>query len=454
MYKADVQGARMRGTILFESLNLTLPTGTGIATYAQSLSKAARAAGYGTEALITTRQGSNRSAPVLDEIGLYDAVASEAPGRVGLAARYVSRLLSAPFGLSMRDIPQTGLVINPTGGPGAFASFDRIRAVRHLFETAQAWFAVSGQFLELRRDTPPALFHATHPTPLRVKGAPHVVTIHDLVPLKLPSMSLERKRFHYRLIKRLIERADHIVTVSEHSKRDIVSFFKADERRITNLYQTVEFPEALLAKTDDEVAGELEGLFGLEFGGYYLHVGAIEPKKNVAGLVDAYAASRVKRPLVLAGKLGWSYDRDVARIDDERFAGLVWEDRHLRKDRQVRRLDYVKRDHLVSLMRGARALLFPSIYEGFGLPVLEAMVLGTPVMTSTTSSLPEVAGDAALLVDPTETAAMARAIRTLDSDDALCADLAARGKVQAQRFAPDAYREAIAGFYRTLLDGR
>jgi glycosyltransferase involved in cell wall biosynthesis len=119
--------------------------------------------------------------------------------------------------------------------------------------------------------------------------------------------------------------------------------------------------------------------------------------------------------------------------------------------RRVRRLSYVSREHLVTLMRGARALLFPSLYEGFGLPLLEAMSLGTPVMTSKVASLPEVAGDAAILVDPLDTDDIARAIRSLDQDADLRGELKQRGPKRAEFFSPEKYRERVAALYARVL---
>jgi glycosyltransferase involved in cell wall biosynthesis len=106
---------------------------------------------------------------------------------------------------------------------------------------------------------------------------------------------------------------------------------------------------------------------------------------------------------------------------------------------------------LVSLIRGARATLFPSLYEGFGLPVLESMLLGTPVLTSTAGSLPEVAGDAALVVDPYDVDAIRDGIRTLDADEALRDDLSARGRQQAAKFSPERYQERLADAYRPFV---
>ena len=122
----------------------------------------------------------------------------------------------------------------------------------------------------------------------------------------------------------------------------------------------------------------------------------------------------------------------------------------VRRQRQVRRLEYLPRDQLITLIRGARALLFPSIYEGFGLPVIEAMALSTPVVTSNASSLPEVAGDAALLVDPYSIDDIARAIRTIEADADLRGALVERGRQQAKKFAPSAYDERLRQLYEKL----
>lgn len=119
-------------------------------------------------------------------------------------------------------------------------------------------------------------------------------------------------------------------------------------------------------------------------------------------------------------------------------------------DRRVKRIDYLPFPMLMQLIRGARAVVFPSLYEGFGLPVLESMMLGTPVISSTTSSIPEVAGDAALLVNPYDTSAIAQAMRRLDRDDDLCFELSMRGRRQAEQFSEAAYQGRLAELYRRM----
>ena len=156
---------------------------------------------------------------------------------------------------------------------------------------------------------------------------------------------------------------------------------------------------------------------------YLLHVGTLQPRKNLARLMEAAASLRARWPelqLVLAGQPGWQ-------------AGPILAQARAHSD-SVRLLDYVPDDDLPGLYSGARAFVFPSLYEGFGFPVLEAMACGTPVVCSNTSSLPEVAGEAALLMDPEDTAALAGAIGRLLEDTALRENLIARGLEQARKF--------------------
>ena len=200
--------------------------------------------------------------------------------------------------------------------------------------------------------------------PLRCKSACNVFTIHDLVPLRLPFATGDNKRFTYRLLREVAASADHIVTVSENSKRDIMKYLDVEERRITNTYQSSEFPKDCVEKSTDMIADELQGALGLEYGKYLLFYGALEPKKNVARLIDAYLSSGVKLPLVLVTSGGWGNEAELAFI--ERRSKQERVNQHITQ--HIYRLDFVSRRMLVTLIRGACALIFPSLYEGFGLP--------------------------------------------------------------------------------------
>jgi glycosyltransferase involved in cell wall biosynthesis len=438
----------MANKIVIEGHNLTLKTGAGIATYARNLAATAQNLGFATTALVGVERPLNRN-PVLREIALHDA---RPEGRFSLPvqARLASgAVVGLPFGITPMEIPRTGTVHDP-GLPG-LAGFDAVRAATRLVDLARLHFRRYGLRARVNLDAAPSLFHATHPVPLQVRGCPNVHTVHDIIPLRLPYATLDDKRYFLRLVEHLCRKADHIVTVSEFSRRDIIRFFNIPESRITNTYQAVSIPEKLLAKSDDAVADELRHAFKLDMKEYFLFCGAIEPKKNISRLIDAYAISGSRHPLVIAGPLGWQHDTDVEKMQDERFVKYRLKDGSIRADRQVRRLAYVPFAQLVTLIRGARALLFPSLYEGFGLPVLEAMLLGTPVMTSNVSSLPELAGNAALLVDPTDIDQMVAAIRAIDGDADLRAELSAKGRERAKLFSPDAYRKRLGDVYSALL---
>ncbi len=179
--------------------------------------------------------------------------------------------------------------------------------------------------------------------------------------------------------------------------------------------------------------------------------GAFEPKKNIRMLIDSYLASGVRLPLVLVMGSGWGNEREAKLLNDQQVREAESSRRHTPVRRHLIRFEYVTRSMLVTLIRGARSVLFPSLYEGFGLPVLESMALGTPVLTSNTSSLPEVAGAAAVQVDPYDRAAISSAIRMLAEDDALCQELSVKGLAQASLFSPERYKERINDLYNKLL---
>jgi glycosyltransferase involved in cell wall biosynthesis len=287
--------------------------------------------------------------------------------------------------------------------------------------------------------------HCTYQLPLRAKRACNIYTIHDLVPLRLPFATLDNKRLSYRLLRKIAAEADHIVTVSENSKRDIVEMLGVPPERVTNTYEAVEFPRELTERSDDAIAEQLR-LYRLEFQNYLLFYGALEPKKNVARLIEAYLLSGAEMPLVVTGGAGWGSHTEAKMLD----ALSAESQGRPRGSRQVFRFEYVSMSMLVTLIRGARAVVFPSLYEGFGLPVLEAMQLGTAVVTSRTSSLPEIAGDAALYVNPYDTYEIARALKTISADEGLRAELSRRGRAQAELFSMARYRERVAALYERL----
>ncbi len=434
--------------VLLDQSNVVSRMGTGIATYAKNLARAAAQAGYGVDALLSAQSGIDRKNPILTEVQLYDAPRKQTLPWLAPLAAGVKGALIGGFGYRPVQLATQHTVMqnSPEVSP-----FQRTFAATRLFDQARGYFHAHGSFAKVRLPQRPDLFHATHPLPIHVPGCANIVTIHDLVPLRLPYMTLDNKRYFYRLIEQHLKRADHVVTVSEYSRQDIISLFGFPEDRISNSYQAVSLPARLVNRPQDMLADLIRNIFDLEWGEYFLFVGALEPKKNVARLIDAYAASGSRKPLVIAGGAGWQNDVETQRINDPRFIQYRIIENTISRFERVRRITYLPFEQLIALMQGARALLFPSVFEGFGLPVLEAMALGTPVMTSNVTSLPEVAGDAALMVDPHDTEAMARAIRRLDQDADLLTGLRERGYLQAAKFTPEIYQARVGDIYRQVI---
>ncbi len=432
--------------VLIEGHNLTLARGTGIATYARGLAAAVRAAGHATQVLVDTNRRLPPNDPKLAEVLLLDG--AHRTNLIDAAQVEMRRAFGAPLGVRAVSVgAPLGAVTEPGG---ALAGFERIHAVRRMVDLERLHFLRHGTRLRVHVDQPCDVFHATRAAPIEIKNAANIYTIHDIVPLRLPKATADDKIYFANMVRELVRKADHIVTVSEFSRRDIIEFTGMDPSRITNTYQLVSFPPEMLAQSPDEVAASLRTNHGLDYKDYFLFVGAIEPKKNISRLIDAYAASGTKRPLVLAGGLGWLYEADLESINAERFLSYTIKGRDIVPRRSVRRLSYLPLQDVVDLIRGARAVLYPSIYEGFGLPAAEAMLLGTPVLTSNITSLPEITGDAAVLVDPYDVDAIARAIARLDADTDLLADLTVRGRIQAERFSAKQFTATMADLYASL----
>jgi len=435
--------------IIYDGLNLALEEGTGVATYARTLTQVARNLGYNVGVVYGSPQAPSRN-PMLREIAFFDE------------KRAIKRLLPSAILNYIVDLARYHLPIRPTpvelSGVVVTRQFDstlpahdQIFVTRNLFANAGRHFSLTNTFVELAFDPRPDIFHCTYQLPLRSKSSCNVYTIHDLVPLRLPFTTLDNKRLIFRLLKKITATADHIVTVSENTKRDIIELLGVDKARITNTYQAVFFPKEDIERSEDTIAEQLAGSFGLELYKYLLFFGALEPKKNVGRLIEAYLASGADLPLVLVAGEGWHNESETTLLEELResepgSARL----NGTRLKRRVRRFRYVRPSTLITLIRGACAVVFPSLYEGFGLPVLEAMTLGTPVVTSRESSLPEIAGDAALLVDPYDADDIARAITRIVNDADLRAEFSRRGRLQAAKFSVERYRERVEALYASL----
>ncbi len=364
-------------TACVDARGLLARHGTGVATYAAGLAEALAGAGVPMERLTE---------------------AGPAPGRL---RRWLAAL--------------------PPGTRPASLAAPGLRTGTDPFRTAQVFFDLHRRFMPLHDASPPGLMHWTYPVPLRFTGVPNVYTVHDVIPLQRPDLSPVPAARLRRLLRGVGRWAAHVVTVSEASRVALLAETGWPPGRVTSTGQSVSVAGADLSAP---------AALGLQPGGYFLCAGTIEPRKNIARLLNAHAASGVSAPLVLAGPDGWRAARELQGAGP----GL-------------RRVPWLPRPALLGLMAGARAVLMPSLAEGFGLPVAEAMALGVPALASEDQALSEVAGGAALLADAGSTEALTAAIQTLDSDRELRASLVARGLRRAEAFTPAAHARRLLAVY-------
>lgn len=432
-----------------DGYNLAMPHGTGVATYGMVLARTLRAMEYQVEGVFGLDVGQDA---VLREVMFFDRFA-RGQGMPGKKLKSALEFIASPLRRRAVTVPMEGAVEARTFRE-RLPHFDRVVSSPYLFEIAHKRYSLTRLFTTLTMDNPPDIMHWTYPVPIRLKGARNIYTLHDLVPLKLPFTTLDFKKTYFRIIRECIRSADHICTVSESSRNDIIARFGIAEGRITNTYQAALGAGA--ASVDlagvDALAEEraIERVYGLKKDGYFLYFGAIEPKKNLGRLIEAHLGRNTKTPLVIVGSQGWQSDQELRLLPPKLGGGAMFQNK---RASPVMRLGYLPRAMLEPLMRGSRAVLFPSLYEGFGLPVLEAMQAGAPVLTSDTSSLPEVGGDAALYVDPYDTGSIGAALERLDNDAELRETLRAGGREQAELFSMARYAERLRPVYEQVLPG-
>lgn len=421
-----------------DGYNLAIPRGTGVATYARSLSLCLRQLGHPIDALygVTIEPG---TPPAQRQVAFFDQLQTERgwkrPPYPSL--RWARAMTQAWRGATATQIPIDGLV-DPRAMADRLPAFDRIWNIDGLFGQSAQFFRTFHRFMPVRIPNPPAIMHWTYPVPVRLEGARNIYTLHDLVPLRLPFATLDHKPTYQALIAHILQHADHVCTVSERSRDDVLAFFPdTDPTRVTNTYQAIRPAPPL----HDDTRILSDG-FGLDPGRYLLFFGSIEPKKNVLRLLQGFLAADIPIPLVVVSARAWGNGPEAELLRSATERG------------RVRHIEYVPQDMLTTLVRGARAVAFPSLYEGFGLPVLEAMQLGTPVLTTREGSLPEVAGDAAEYVDAYDAASIGAGLHRLATDDARCATLRAQGPVQAARFSMDIFAARMRAVYDQVLSPR
>ncbi len=345
-----------------------------------------------------------------------DASRAVTQRRTGTEA-YTYFLLRHLLPLAVRRGHQIRLYFHRLPPPGLLPDYDGIEHI--IIPFPRLWTHLRLGW-ELRRHPPDLFFTPAHVIPYRYKR-PSAATIHDIGYRYFPDAHLPRQLKYLEWSTRHnAVNGRHIFVDSEATKADLSRFYAIPPEKVTVLYPGV---DPMLARVRDE--GKITAVcqkYSITRP-YFLFLSTLQPRKNLVRLIQAYAQSGAEPQLVLAGNAGWLSAPIMAEIKSHRTAA-----------HNIITPGFIADEDKAALISGAIALLYPSLHEGFGFPLLEAQACGTPVLASTTSSLPEVAADSALLVDPLDVEEMTTAVSRLAADPQLRAALAARGLENVKRF--------------------
>ncbi len=420
--------------VLVDGYNIELASGTGIKTYGISLTRALNLLEANVDVLFSC--GSSSNDPILNEVLFFDNQ-NGSLDKISL----IKGMTQAASGLfyRARRIEPSELVIKTESNQELIKSVGilNLQACYLLANTLHKKFT-----LKTKVSTPNKIdvWHSTYPLPIKIKGAKKITTIHDLIPLRLPYTTLDNKKFFYKIVKDSIKDSEIIITVSENSKKDILNTFDVAPEQVYVTYQPLVLQPCLVS--EERISNFLKKRYKLDFKKYILFVGAIEPKKNLGRLIDAYAEIDTDMQLVVVGKKGWLWEGEIGKLESifgKNFA------------RKVKFLEYVSNKDLKYFYLGAYCFVFPSLYEGFGLPPLEAMTFGCPVITSNVASLPEICGEAALYVNPYDVDDIKEKIEKLINNPQLRAQLSEAGRERVKLFSMDNYVNNLSKAYYKII---
>jgi glycosyltransferase involved in cell wall biosynthesis len=349
-----------------------------------------------------------------------DASRAVSRQRTGTEA-YAYYLIRALIPLAAERNHQVWLYFNQPSAPDLFPHVAHVESI--IIPRRRLWTHTRLR-QELNRRSPDIFFTPAHVIPIGYRG-PSVATIHDLGYEYFPEAHPRRQLAYLRWSTRHNARvARRVIVDSKATTGDLTRLYHIDPAKIEVIHPGID-PEIKRNEDRIQIESALEQ-YNIR-SPYLLYLGTLQPRKNLVRLIDAFALSRLHQEgvsLVLAGKAGWLAQPILEAID--KLPPAIREKVHL--------TGYIGETEKNLVLSGATAMVFPSLYEGFGFPVLEAQACGTPVICSNTSSLPEVAGEGAILVDPLNTDALAHAMRVVIDDEPQRLELIKRGFANLQRF--------------------
>ncbi|MEH2111692.1 glycosyltransferase family 4 protein [Nostoc sp.] len=287
----------------------------------------------------------------------------------------------------------------------------------------------------------PDILHGTNYSVYPCQNSLKVMNIYDLTFIKYPNYIDSVVKTYTEKVKRCLQWTDLVLTISESSKKDIIEYLQVDPNKV---YVTPLASRYYPNYLPEEIAQRLEKQANYDFSKpYLLFVSTIEPRKNINNIITAFnylkEKYKIEHQLILIGRKGWHYEPIFAAIENSPWAN------------QIHHLNYLSNELVALFYSKADVFVYPSHYEGFGLPVLEAMTLGVPVISSSTSSIPEVTGDAAILVDPNNPIQLGEAILKVISNSQLRQELIDKGKTRAKLFSWERTAKETLNAYRTII---
>ena len=289
------------------------------------------------------------------------------------------------------------------------------------------------------------VFHCTHLSPIVLPQLPRVTTVHDIIPLLRPELVITESAIAFaKLLKLNIENSTKIIAVSEATKSDLVNLCLVPEQKVTVIYEAASPNFQPVITKEALPILKLVGVADrLRISPYFLFIGNIEPKKNIKRVLEAFQEFALRDQmgfrLVIVGEQAWGFAAVKNLIEEMTAAGILII------------TGYLPRHYLPALLSHARAFLFPSLIEGFGLPILEAMACGCPVITSDLPVISEVCGDGAVQVNPTSVFAISEAIAQLANDQEMCQQLRQKGFARNQLFSWKKCAEETIAVYREAI---
>lgn len=425
--------------VLVDGYNLEMQKGTGIKTYGATLLQALVSLGANVDLLCS--RDIDTASPLLAESMFFDNQDTRKRTKVGTLLS-IARQFFLPSKKTYTISRDRKFIIKQSNDN----VFNYLTEASNIFNARECYALSNSLYKLLKFQTTIKipkridLWHATYPIPIKINGAKKITTIHDLIPLKLPYTTLDDKKFFFNNINHAVKNSEIILTVSENTKQDILTCFDIHPEKIFVTHQPI-VNEGLDSVKEDLLEGYLRK-YTLEASKYILFVGAIEPKKNVGRLIDAYIDLDTDMKLVIVGKKAWLWKDELYKLEMV-FGGNF--------SAKVKLLDYVPKKDLGYLYKGAFCLVFPSLYEGFGLPPLEAMSFDCPVITSNVSSLPEVCGDAAIYVDPYDSNDIRAGIEKLINSPQVRSQLIDSGKERVKFFGMENYVKKLHQAYTKIL---